>query len=357
MLTKRKIKSIVKILRNTKFDKYLFPFTKNLVLHKLNQFKKYRGKDIPYPTTIMLELTNKCNLKCITCPREYGYGKKMHIGNMDISLAKKIIDESLPYIQSIGLTGMGETLFAPTLVEVAKYIKEHKKSIIIFISTNANSPGFIERIRPVLPYIDTIQVSTDGIGDVYEKVRTGAKFENLVNNIKDLSNLVENVENKVHLMFNMVITDINYIHMPAIIELAHDIGVKYVNFTYFNLASVTDIKEEYYQFFSTDEFRKVLHATNDTAARYSDVEVTGLNFLGNPGIKKCPLMWNHFQINYDGEVPPCCAKPFSAQYSFGNVTSKSLIEVINSRKAKQFRNSWFDNKPNDFCSKCHFVKL
>lgn len=354
MVSNRKFKLIGKILKNTRLNWSLFKFAANLARHKLSLFKKSADRIIPYPTTMMLELTNKCNLHCITCPREYDYGREMHIGNMDTLLAKKVIDEALPCIQSIGLTGMGETLFAGNLLEIAKYIKSKKKGVITFISTNANIPDFIKRVRPVIPYIDTIQISTDGIGGVYESVRHHAKFESLKQNIEEL---VPIVRGKADIMFNMVLTKLNYTDMSNLIEFAHSMGVRYVNFTHFNLASVTDIDTSYYEFFRSEQFKNKLEEAKATAQKYPDVEVTGLDFQGNPGIRKCPLMWNHFQINHDGEVPPCCAKPFPKQYSFGNVSNASLFEVINSKKARAFRQQWINNKANKFCSKCHFVHL
>ncbi len=354
MVTKRKLKSIGKIIRKTRINGSLVRFGMNYARHRIGAFKRHENRRIPYPTTIMLELTNKCNLHCVTCPREYGYGRKMRLGNMDSALARKIVDEVIPYIQSIGLTGMGETLFAPNLLEIARYIKEKKKSVIIAISTNANIPDFTEKISPVLPYIDTVQVSMDGVGDVYENVRHGASFSLFERNVTDLVPLAEG---KASVMFNMVITRLNYTDMAAVIRFAAEKGVKFVNFTYFNLASITDVDESYYDFFATDEFQEKLREAKETARQCKGVEVTGLDFPGNPGIRKCPLMWNHFQINYDGEIPPCCAKPFSAEYSFGNVSTEKLIDVVNSPAAMSLRNSWVTGKVNPFCAKCHYLKL
>lgn len=355
MITKRKLHKIIYILSRININKDLFKFLKNLFLRFNAGYRHNCEAKLPYPTTIMLELTNKCNLKCITCPRMYDYGKEMHIGNMDTSLAYKILDEALPYVQSIGLTGMGETLFAENLVEVASYIKKRKPSTVIFISTNANFPGFAEKIAPALEYIDTIQISTDGVGEIYESIRKGAKFATLHENIKILT--TKSRPMGIDVMFNMVITKKNYMSMPSIIEMAHQLGVGYVNFTFINLASLTSVPLNYYDFFKTEEFLKYLRQTRETQHKYADIEVTGLDFPGNPGIKKCTLMWNHFQINHDGEVPPCCAKPFSKEYSFGNLSESSLLEVLNSPQAKAFRKCAIEGRPHPFCAKCHFVNI
>lgn len=355
MLSRRKFRMVFRLIRRTRFNADLLPFLFNLIKHKRGCFKKDAQKNIPFPTTLMLELTNRCNLHCITCPREYGFGKEMPIGDMSTKLAVKIIDETLPYLKSIGLTGMGETLFAENLGEVARYIKQRKPNTVIAISTNANIPRFIEKIIPVLPYIDTVQVSTDGVGEGYERIRKGASFEYLENNLRQLVPLAK--EHHVDLMFNMVITQKNYEQMPQVIAFADKIGVRFVNFTYFNLTSVTDIPLEYYQFFSSEPFLELLAKTKESVSCYPQIEVTGLEFPGNPGIQKCPLLWDHFQINHNGEMPPCCAKPFAKEYSYGNVGKKSVMEVVNSEKAKQLRAACVAGKTPDFCRKCHFVNL
>jgi len=277
-------------------------------------------------------------------------------GEMPTELAFRLIDEGFPYVQSMGLTGMGETLFAPNLVDVAKYIKSKKNSIVIFISTNANFPGFLDKIKPVLPYIDTVQISTDGVGEVYESVRRGASFAVLEKNVKEMVPLAR--EYGVDVMFNMVVNKRNYTMMAPLIEFAAQNGVKYVRLTPINLASLTSVPVEYYKFFSSAEFKIERDKAISANRKYPEIEVTGvINESGAPSLKKCPFMWNHFQINYDGEVPPCCAKPFSKEYSFGNVSDGTLRDVLNSEKAKAFRCHVKNGTVPEFCRKCNFVNL
>ena len=72
----------------------------------------------------MIELGNVCNLHCNICPREYEYGKRMDIGFMPLDNAKNIQDQMIPYLDSIGLTGLGETMMYPHLLDVLKHIKK-----------------------------------------------------------------------------------------------------------------------------------------------------------------------------------------------------------------------------------------
>ena len=316
-------------------------------------FFNYKSeKDIPHPTTISLELTNKCNLRCTMCPREHKFAEGLIHGNMSTEMAREIIDQNYPYLQSVGLVGLGESLFAPNLVEVAKYIKSKKKSIVIFISTNANFRDFSERVTPALPYLDTIQISIDGTSDTYEKIRLGGTFNLFLENVKKLTELIKPYH--IDLMFNMVVTKQNYTEMSAVIELAAQLGIPYVNFNYLNLACIPEENTSYYDFFRTAEFKEEMKKGRTAAEKYPDIEVTGLDDFDENWVGKCKLIWNHFQINHDGEVPPCCGKPFTKELTFGNVAKQPLMEVLNSPKAKSFRKSWETKKQHPFCNQCHY---
>ena len=352
-MAKRKLYKIFYNASQIRINRDLWRYLRN----KVRKFKlrETQSSEVAYPSCVMLELTNYCNIRCITCPRQYAYGHDMDKGFMPLENAKKIVDEIYPYLDSIGLTGLGETLLYPHLDEIASYIKSKKKSIIISLSTNANLEGFIDKVNKVLPYADTIQISIDGIGSVYEKIRVGAKFVPLQENLKRLVSLTKN--NKVDLMFNMVITKDNYHQMGDVIEFAYNEGIKYVNFNYLNLVSVTDIDSDYYNFYKSFEFEKSLNEAYKMAKRYKKVDVTGLDFKDNTGIDKCPFPWDHFYITWNGWVVPCCSKPFPKLLNFGNVYSDGVMAVFNSEKYRQFRENWIQKKYPIFCEKCHFVDL
>ena len=49
-----------------------------------------------WPTHLMIEPTNHCNLRCALCPLTSGMSRPR--GHMDLSLFKKIIDETGDYV-------------------------------------------------------------------------------------------------------------------------------------------------------------------------------------------------------------------------------------------------------------------
>ena len=351
-MNKRRINKAINRLLNLPKNKYLFLYVRNKINHIY--LKLTKSCKVAYPSTIMLELTNHCNLACTTCPREYNFGKAMDKGSMTVDQAKKIIDEVWPYLDSIGLTGMGETFIYKDIEEIIDYIKQKNKGIIISVSTNAMLPNFIEIVSKLVNKLDTIQISIDGLGDVYESIRHKASFDILDKNLQHLVEISKGTETT--LMLNMVVTKENFFQMPDLVKYAERSGIKYMDFSQLNLAAVTDIDSSYYEFYRSKEFLNAISEL-EVACNDSKNVITNYNFKTETGFQKCPFPWSHFYICWNGFITPCCAKPFPKELHFGNVFENKVIEVLNSKDYFIFRELWFKNKTPDFCNKCHFTSL
>src|ERR1700709_439651 len=107
-LNRRRLKKITTRLRHLPGGLNFFRYTWNKAYGVF--LSSTKSTKVPFPSSIMLEVTNHCNLGCITCPREYAFGEEMDKGTIKLEPMEKIIDEVAPYIDSIGLTGLGETL-------------------------------------------------------------------------------------------------------------------------------------------------------------------------------------------------------------------------------------------------------
>jgi len=314
-----------------------------------------RSTSVAYPSTIMLELTTHCNLACTICPHESEFGREMDKGNMELSLAKGVIDEVSPYLDSIGLTGMGETFLYRDLEEIINYIRTKNKGIIISVSTNAVVPDFIPKVSGLINRVDTIQVSVDGIEDVYESIRRNASFRQLDANLKALAGLCRG--SNTDLLLNMVVTKENYKHMPLLVQYAADAGIEYAEFTLFNLASVTGIDVSYYEFYQSDEFLNTIDLVDKASRGYPGVKITKRDFTGSRGFNKCPFPWGHFYVSWNGYIPPCCAKPFPREMNFGKIPGNRIIDLLNCQRFREFRKLWFKNITPEFCKRCHFIGI
>lgn len=351
-LNKRRIRKIISRVKQLPGGINFFRYSWNKA--RGAWLRATKSTKVPFPSSIMLEVTNHCNLACITCPREYGFGQQMDKGTISLEKMKRVIDEVGPYIDSIGLTGLGETLLYKHLEETLRYIKGKNRGIQTFISTNAHIPGAEDYIARIAPWLDTVQISIDGVGKGYETVRLKSDFSFFLDTTRKM--VANCKQHGVAVHFNFVGVKENYTQMKDVVQLAHDLGVDFVNITPVNIGSITTLDTSYYELFYGESFKTELRLAFEKA-RALGVELTIWDIAGKNEFRKCHLPWNHFYISWDGYMTPCCAKPFPKELNFGNVFETSLMQCLNSREYRQFRALWYKNETPDFCKKCHMVDM
>ena len=300
----------------------------------------------------MIELGNVCNLHCLMCPREFVYGQQMDKGFMPLEKACRLIDQLYPYLDSIGLTGLGETFLYPHLLEVVKYVKSKKKSIVVTVSTNAYQKDYQEKVLPLLPYLDNIQFSVDGVGAVYETIRPKTCFDEVKENIRYTMEQGKGVT----FMLNCVVMKENYLDLKNIVSFAREMKIKYVNFNCVSIASRPEMGRDFYDFFLSDEYVNAVEEVKAMAAKWGDMEITGLDYPADGSFHDCIFPWEYPYITWDGYYVPCCGKPFPKLLHFGNVFEQELIEVLNSSQAQAFRRAWQRNIPPAFCHNCQLTR-
>ena len=344
----RKIRLALHRLKNLPSNKYLCKY----LLNKVHQISLKFGKQerVAYPSTIMLELTNQCNLACTICAREYDYGRNMDIGQMDFELAKKILDETMPYLDSLGLTGLGETFLYKKLNEVVDYIRQRNNSIIISLSTNASFRGFIDTAAPLVGKVNTLQVSVDGLGDTYESIRKNASFRQLDDNLRQLSELCKGTGTSI--MLNMVVTKDNYHQMSEMFAYARSYKINYLNLARFNIASATEVDDDYYDFYHTEEFLAELKVLEQAITLDKSIHVSKPTLEYDGAFSKCIFPWSHFYITWNGFVVPCCVKPFPKVMNFGSLHEETPITILNNKKYREFRRAWNLHEVPVFCRRC-----
>jgi radical SAM protein with 4Fe4S-binding SPASM domain len=347
------MRKALKRIRNLPRGKHLYFYVVNKIKHFT--LRLTRSTKVTYPSTVMLELNNHCNLHCTTCPREYSYGQQMDKGYIALEQAEKIVDELWPYLDSIGLTGMGETFLFDKMERIVDYIKAKNQGIIITLSTNAMLSNFIELAAKVVGKVDIIHVSIDGLGATYELIRKGADFKIFDQNVSKLTKLCRGTETTIFL--DMVVTKENYHQLSAMIPYCVEKGVRGFYHTTYNLGSVTNTDAGYYQFYHSPEFLSELRNLQKAEKEFPEVEITSWDYTGKKGFHKCFFPWGYFYICWNGYVTPCCAKPFPKELNFGNVFKTGVMAVINGRDFRKFRTMWQKNQTPDFCQKCHFVDL
>lgn len=301
----------------------------------------------------MIELTNLCNLQCITCARNDSFGEDMRKGSMEFSNLKQIVDEVSVFAKSIVLIGLGEILLYKRLIEVVDYISTANNKIELSLATNATLPNSAEVLSAVCDILPTsIMFSIDGISNTYDAIRRGGSFATFVRTVGDIMRQAKAVE----FNFNMVVFRDNYKQMIDVLELANELGIPVVHFNTLNLAALPHTPIQAYSFYSSISFRDELTRAHRRAAELG-VTLTTFDFETPNGFRKCAYPWKDFYITWDGFLVQCCAQPFPLRKHFGSVFEKGVLACINSSAFIEVRKMWRANRTPALCERCHKVAI
>ena len=301
------------------------------------------------PSSINIELTNVCNLKCTTCPRSY---KDIDVGCMKLEDVMLIIDNLNDKVNLICLSVFGEIFTYPHLLEAVHYIKNKKSAISIMITTNATLPNTHLIYNNVIDYIDKLTISIDGIGDTYNLIRKKANYDDVINNIDKISEVAKRRGKSIGI--NMVVIEDNYRQMTDIVKLASKYHFK-VRFSPLNIASLPEdqFDTSFYYFYLSDNFRSSLNEALELAGQLGvSVESAAfLNLSDFKSVKDCVFLRDGFTISWNGNVPLCCNTSLT-NHNFGNVFDSGLMNCINSDEFNTIRDYINKGIISRYCERC-----
>ena len=177
--------------------------------------------------------SNYCNYACVMCYSgassqrytfdiQQGRAIKYEINSVDRDFFNVIKD-----VKILGFTG-GETILQPEVNRLIDYVIEQglAKDMIITILTNASDfpDSLVEKFRQFKKVLYT--VSIDGVGDVIEYQRRGARWATIVKNVAKIQ------ASPVHEIVNHVVTAINILSAMDFVDWCHANNLKYVSISH-----------------------------------------------------------------------------------------------------------------------------
>lgn len=297
------------------YNKYSSIFSKDIFLSNkmLNEYELATHKILleSKPRSIMIVLTNTCDLNCIMC-----YQDRRNIKNISEKLVNIVLD-NLKYFEKLIWQG-GEVLILPYFKNILKktinYPNIHQVIITNFQNVSDEIIELIARNK-----IELI-VSVDGTTkETYEKIRVGASFDKLEKNLEKLKENIIKYGNKVSLRINFVIMKDNYKEIPGIIDFAYRYNFIMVAF----LRCVTEdenikITKEYeedvesYIKLAKEKADKYNIIVTNTFSEFNDntCEDKVKSYIESSDKEKkglfCHLPWYELLIQEDNTVKPHC---------------------------------------------------
>lgn len=131
-----------------------------------------------FPSHIDIEPASACQMRCPMCYTTYMPDELK--GLMKWDLYTKIIDEAAARkVYSVKLSWRGEPLLNKRIVDMVKYAKDKGIKEVAFL-TNAELLSHEISEKLVDAGLDWMSVSADGVGEVYNEIRSPAIFEETV---------------------------------------------------------------------------------------------------------------------------------------------------------------------------------
>jgi MoaA/NifB/PqqE/SkfB family radical SAM enzyme len=295
--------------------------------------KRISGRIIS-PRSIQIECTTRCNLKCTMCEISYWNDKG---GDLQTQNLQKMVDH-LPNLKRVDLTGVGEALMNRAFFKALEILKSRG----LYITLNDNFTLMNEKAarRIVELGIDQVFLSLDGATkETYEQIRAGANFDKVIANVRRLIQIKRNMRKKEpEVKINTVVCSTNYRELPAIIELAHEIGVGMVQLV--NVITFEGTSE-----LQTDALqREVGEKIQEARDRAKELAIlVKVELFDKLPVQQCNFPWKRNFVTYDGYVHPCCyttqngdRKSHNSR-SLGNLVDSSFAELWSGELYSAFR--------------------
>ena len=336
----------------------------NLLMKKVDRLQN-RTTLLSRPSSLQIEPTTKCNLRCPFCENMV-----WDRGGMDMKFSdfRRVIDQ-FPFLVVLLLQGIGEPLMCVDFFKMIEYCKS--KRIITGITTNATLLDETTAKKIVESKLDYVIISMDGATpETFEKIRVGAKFNQVIENTRNLVDI--RGKSKIpRISFHFSGTNENIHELPEVVKMAKDIGLDGVEAQEIHFWGDTELKKRI--------IKETLHQEVDTAKKFiNEAMVVAkemgilLDFLGTGGrssISKdsiyysedqqlhadqrlCQQLFRSCFITVDGYVTTCACSPDPRKSNFGNILQQDFDTIWNSPKYSNFRKMRLGGKIPDYCRMC-----
>jgi MoaA/NifB/PqqE/SkfB family radical SAM enzyme len=316
------------------------------------------------PVCLYLEVTNRCNLLCETCPRTFEELEKP--GDMSWDLFTSIVDQ-VPDIARVVLHGVGEPMLVRELPRMIRYLKD-RRAYVLF-NTNGTLLTARKRRDLIESGLDELRVSLDAAeAKTFLQVRGKNFFDRIVRNIGDFTAFQREIgatSPRVSLWLTGLKETID--QLPEFVRLAAKLGVTEVHLQrlVYDEAGrgLARADSSLFEATMTEEEALISQARDLAAGLGVTLDASGAT---EPGISlkrqddqpwsTCRRPWSLMYFTANGRALPCCIAPFSARgyesYTLGDATQQTLREIWNGPAYQDFRAALLSDAPPKPCQNC-----
>lgn len=288
------------------------------------------------PTSIALEPTTSCNLRCPECPSGLRSFSRP-TGMLQQETFEKVINELAPRLSYLIFYFQGEPYLNPKFLEQVAFA--HEKGIYTATSTNAHYLNDKVAETTVRSGLDRLIISIDGTTqETYEQYRKGGSLAKVISGTKNIVAWKKKLKSSTpHIIFQFLVVRPNEHQLEDVKALAKELEVNEVAF---KTAQIYDYED------GSD-----LIPTQEKYARYRQLP-NGKWTIKNKLVNHCWKMWHSCVITWDGKVVPCCFDK-DAHYQLGSLNELSFEQVWRSVAYQKFRQQLIHARSEiEMCKNC-----
>jgi MoaA/NifB/PqqE/SkfB family radical SAM enzyme len=321
--------------------------------------------------TLYLELTNRCNISCPSCPRTCFFSKKAP-RDLSPDSARAILDQ-IPRGIRIVEHGLGEPLLNPHVVRITALCKNYGHRVIFNSNVTLLDSAMAEGL--VTAGLDELRISLETPDkDSYHRVRPGSDFSLVVSNVQSAVEVKRRLRSDTpRLSFWMTAARSRLERLPDLLRLAARVGVPEVYLQRLvTFGSGTAVQDESVFRKQDGGWKKILQESEKLSRQLGvrlwssgNRKPTGaLPRLPRRPWSECYRPFRNAYIQADGDFLPCCITPFSMgpmrdqlgpnleKLVLGNIFSQSFDDVWRGRRYKAFRDAFDSDNPWPCCLRC-----
>jgi len=290
------------------------------------------------PRLIALEATNRCNLKCLSCPIPDNLTRKR--GDMSLETFRSLLKQLTWKIERMNWNYGGEPLLNENLFKMISLAQSER--ILSKVDTNGMALNqYISDIFESGLYILNVALESDS----EDQFRIGYDKNRVTSAVSEISRFKKSKKLDYPIInMNFIVKKSNEKEIDEAVKLSKNIGADFIVVKSLNINPGSWMDREKLLLLGN----RFVPTDHPELSRY--IYKDGEYVLNGQELSYCTYLSNSVTITWDGRVLPCCFD-FDAEMKVGNINYQSIKDIWRSKKFKQMRKQILDKKI-DICKNC-----
>jgi radical SAM protein with 4Fe4S-binding SPASM domain len=276
------------------------------------------------PSSIAIEPTTSCNLRCPECPSGLRSFTRP-IGMLQPTYFSQMLQQVAPHVGYLTFYFQGEPYLNPNFLDMVA----EADRLNVFTSTSTNAHYLTSEMakRTIESGLQRLIISIDGTTqETYQQYRVGGTLSKVIEGTKQILHWRKELKSQTpEVIFQFLVVKPNEHQIEEVATLAAELGVDDI---WYKTAQVYDY-----------EGGNELIPTIEKYSRYRK-QADGRWTIKNKLLNQCWRMWQSCVITWDGAVVPCCFDK-DASYKLGHIGSEDGGK-------RPFKDIWFSQPYQDF---------